>query len=42
MVKVKNYNHPELGILKDEELRRMKVSFKFIKELIRKPTKEEL
>lgn len=34
MVKEKNYNHRELGVLKQEDLIRMK-------ETIRKPTKEE-
>ena len=35
MVKNKNYNHPEIGVLKEDDLLRMK-------ETIRKPTKEEL
>lgn len=35
MVKNKNYNHPEIGVLYENDLQRMK-------ETIRKPTKEEL
>lgn len=42
MVKNKNYNHPEIGVLHENDLHRMKVRIIIIKETIRKPTKEEL
>ena len=42
MVKNKNYNHPEIGVLYENDLQRMKVHLSITKETIRKPTKEEL
>lgn len=41
MVKEKNYNHRELGVLKEDDLQRMKVLIILSKNVIRKPTKEE-
>ena len=42
MVKNKNYNHPEVAVLREADLQRIKVSHNNIKETIRKPTKQEL
>ncbi len=41
MVKEKNYNHPEVGVLKEDDIQRMKVKILIIQNAIRKPTKEQ-
>lgn len=40
MVKNKDYSHPEVGVLREADLQRMKVRMFVSQEAIRRPSKE--